>query len=188
MWPLHSRWRTTTGLCSAMADEGLQAVLGLEGKGSLHPKMEKTLYSRWFRIEGVPKRVFFADFMDFSAGSTIKEGQKSRILLNGERRRIIPVSFSMDRFGGGRSGERAYEQMVLGVATRSYGRSLEAVPEGLEARGESKGAVSRRFVAATSLSMWYWWRWASTPMAVSGRWSDGERRRLPRLAGKSRFL
>ena len=73
-----------------MADAGLQAVLGLEGKGSLHPKMEKTLYSRWFRIEGVPKRVFFADFMDFSAGSTIKEGQKSRILLNGERRRIIP--------------------------------------------------------------------------------------------------
>ena len=26
----------------------------------------------------------------FSAGSTIKEGQKSRILLNGKRRRIIP--------------------------------------------------------------------------------------------------
>ena len=46
-------------------------------------------------------------------------------------------------------GERAYEQMVLGVATRGYGRSLEAVPEGLEARGESKSAVSRRFVAAT---------------------------------------
>lgn len=46
-------------------------------------------------------------------------------------------------------GERAYEQMVLGVATRGYGRSLEAVPEGLEARGESKSAVSRRLVAAT---------------------------------------
>ena len=46
-------------------------------------------------------------------------------------------------------GERAYEQMVLGVATRGYGRSLEAVPAGLEARGESKSAVSRRLVAAT---------------------------------------
>jgi transposase-like protein len=46
-------------------------------------------------------------------------------------------------------GERAYEQMVLGVATRGYGRSLEAVPEGLEGRGESKSAVNRRLVAAT---------------------------------------
>ena len=46
-------------------------------------------------------------------------------------------------------GERAYEQMVLGVATRGYGRSLEAVPEGLEARGASECAVSRRLVAAT---------------------------------------
>ena len=73
-----------------MADEGLQAVLGLEEKGSLRPKMEKTLYSRWIWMEGVPRRVVFADFMDFSTGSTIKEGQKSRILLNGERRRIIP--------------------------------------------------------------------------------------------------
>ena len=45
-------------------------------------------------------RVFFADFMDFSAGSTIKEGQKSRILLNGERRRIIPDSWS---WGAGES-------------------------------------------------------------------------------------
>ena len=66
-------------------------MLGLEEKGSLRPKMEKAAYSLQFWMEGVPKRVFFADFMDFSAGSTIKEGQKSRILLNGERRRIISV-------------------------------------------------------------------------------------------------
>ena len=43
-------------------------------------------------MEGVPERVSFANFIIFSAGSTIKEGQKSRILLNGERRRIIPGS------------------------------------------------------------------------------------------------
>lgn len=41
---------------------------------------------------------------------------------------------------------RAFEQMVLGVSTRRYGRSLEPVPEEIESRGESKSAVSRRFV------------------------------------------
>lgn len=44
---------------------------------------------------------------------------------------------------------RAVEQMVLGVSTRRYGRSLEPVPEGLEERGVSKSAVSRRFVQGT---------------------------------------
>jgi putative transposase len=44
---------------------------------------------------------------------------------------------------------RAVEQMVLGVSTRNYGRSIEAAPNGFETRGTSKSAVSRRFVAAT---------------------------------------
>lgn len=43
--------------------------------------------------------------------------------------------------------ERALEQMVLGVSTRKYRRSLEDVPA--ETRGESRSAVSRRFKAAT---------------------------------------
>lgn len=44
---------------------------------------------------------------------------------------------------------RAVEQMVLGVSTRKYERSLEPAPPGLKSRGTSKSAVSRRFVAAT---------------------------------------
>jgi putative transposase len=44
---------------------------------------------------------------------------------------------------------RAVEQMVLGVSTRQYVRSIEAAPPGLASRGTSKSAVSRRFVAAT---------------------------------------
>jgi transposase-like protein len=48
-------------------------------------------------------------------------------------------------------GARALEQMVVGVATRQYARSLE--PIGAESRGTSKSAVSRRFVAATALQM-----------------------------------
>ena len=45
--------------------------------------------------------------------------------------------------------ERAHEQMVIGVSTRKYARSLEAVPEDVETRGTSRSAVSRRFKAAT---------------------------------------
>ena len=44
---------------------------------------------------------------------------------------------------------RAVEQMVLGVSTRNYGRSIEPAPPGVRTRGASKSAVSRRFVAAT---------------------------------------
>lgn len=46
-------------------------------------------------------------------------------------------------------GDRACEQMLVGVATRSYARSLEPLGD-VKARGTSKSAVSRRFVAATS--------------------------------------
>ena len=45
---------------------------------------------------------------------------------------------------------RAVEQMVIGVATRKYARSLESAPVGMKSRGTSKSAVSRRFVAATT--------------------------------------
>ena len=45
---------------------------------------------------------------------------------------------------------RAVEQMVIGVATRKYARSLESAPIGRKSRGTSKSAVSRRFVAATT--------------------------------------
>jgi len=44
---------------------------------------------------------------------------------------------------------RAVEQMVLGVSTRNYVRSIEPAPPGFETRGTSKSAVSRRFVAST---------------------------------------
>ena len=81
--------------------------------------------------------------------------------------------------------ERALEQMVLGVSTRRYARSLEPLPEAVAAvRGISKSAVSERFVYGTerklaelmsrelralalvavmidctSPSTWYWRQW-----------------------------
>jgi hypothetical protein len=45
--------------------------------------------------------------------------------------------------------ERALEQMVLGVSTRRYARSLEPLPETIVVRGISKSAVSERFVYGT---------------------------------------
>jgi putative transposase len=45
--------------------------------------------------------------------------------------------------------ERAVEQMVLGISTRGYARSLEPLPEAVTVRGVSKSAVSARFVYGT---------------------------------------
>jgi transposase-like protein len=52
--------------------------------------------------------------------------------------------------------ERAVEQMLVGVSTRRYARSLEPLPEALPSRGTSRSAVSRRFVAATDRQMAEW--------------------------------
>jgi transposase-like protein len=51
---------------------------------------------------------------------------------------------------------RAVEQMVIGVSTRKYRRSLENVPADVVERGTSKSAVSRRFVAATGKKLEAW--------------------------------
>ena len=45
--------------------------------------------------------------------------------------------------------QRALEQMVLGVTTRKYERSLEPIDEALTPSSTSKSAVSRRFKAMT---------------------------------------
>jgi len=44
---------------------------------------------------------------------------------------------------------RAIEQMILGVSTRDYHRSLETLPEEVRSRSTGKSAVSRRFVRGT---------------------------------------
>ena len=49
--------------------------------------------------------------------------------------------------------ERAVEQMLIGVSTRRYGRSLEPVIPDLKEFGTSKSAVSRRFVARTQAQL-----------------------------------
>jgi hypothetical protein len=52
--------------------------------------------------------------------------------------------------------EQALTQMLVGVSTRKYGRSLEPVEAPLKTRGTSKSSVSRRFVAITKAQMDEW--------------------------------
>src|SRR5205085_2400037 len=51
---------------------------------------------------------------------------------------------------------RIVEQMLVGVATRQYARSLEPLPVTMVTRGVSKSAVSRRFVAKTTAQLDAW--------------------------------
>jgi putative transposase len=51
---------------------------------------------------------------------------------------------------------RIVEQMLVGVATRQYARSLEPLPATMTTRGTSKSAVSRRFVAKTRAQLETW--------------------------------
>jgi transposase-like protein len=51
---------------------------------------------------------------------------------------------------------RTMDQMVLGVSTRNYDRSVEELPDELGPHGASKSAASRRFVAATEENLQEW--------------------------------
>jgi transposase-like protein len=56
---------------------------------------------------------------------------------------------------------RVVEQMLVGVATRQYARSLEPLPAETQSRGASKSSVSRRFVAKTAAQLD---AWRATPL------------------------
>jgi putative transposase len=51
---------------------------------------------------------------------------------------------------------RVLEQMLVGVTTRQYARSLEPLPDDVPSRGTSRSSVSRRFVARTTAQLHVW--------------------------------
>jgi putative transposase len=51
---------------------------------------------------------------------------------------------------------RIVEQMLVGVATRQYARSLDPLPADVRTHGTSKSSVSRRFVARTTAQVTAW--------------------------------
>ena len=52
--------------------------------------------------------------------------------------------------------ERTMAQMILGVSTRGYQRSMEELPDELGGHGASKSSASRRFVAKTKEQVTKW--------------------------------
>jgi len=68
---------------------------------------------------------------------------------------------------------RVVEQMLVGVATRQYHRSLEPVGADVPTRGTSKSAVSRRFVAKTAAQLTAWRSTALDALDLVGLLIDG---------------
>ena len=70
---------------------------------------------------------------------------------------------------------RTVEQMLVGVATRQYARSLEPVGATVRTRGISRSAVSRRFVAATHANVATWQSRSLEGLDVVALFVDGVR-------------
>jgi putative transposase len=68
---------------------------------------------------------------------------------------------------------RIVEQMLVGVATRQYARSLEPLGPEVESRGTSKSTVSRRFVAKTRAQLDAWQATPLEDLAVAVLLLDG---------------
>jgi transposase-like protein len=68
---------------------------------------------------------------------------------------------------------RVVEQMLIGVATRRYARSLEPLPAPMRSRGTSKSAVSRRFVTKTVAQLTAWQTASLEALDLVGLLIDG---------------
>lgn len=71
--------------------------------------------------------------------------------------------------------QRMVEQMLVGVSTRQYARSLEPVPESLKSGGTSKSAVSRAFVARTRAQLDTWQSQPLGDLDLAALYLDGLR-------------
>ena len=92
-----------------------------------------------------------ADRWGNQRGVVVLGGQKVRVDKPRVRRggREVPLVSYAELQGQDPLDDRTLEQMVVGVSTRKYKRSLEPVAPVLDAHATSKSAVSRRFVART---------------------------------------
>src|SRR6266536_897638 len=79
--------------------------------------------------------------------------RRPRVRANGVE---MPLPTFQRMAGEDPLNRRIVEQMLVGVATRQYARSLEPLPSTMATRGVSKSAVSRRFVAKTAAQLAAW--------------------------------
>jgi putative transposase len=79
--------------------------------------------------------------------------RRPRVRANGEE---VPLPTFQAMASEDPLNRRVVEQMLVGVATRQYARSLDPLPATMVSRGTSKSAVSRRFVAKTAAQLAAW--------------------------------
>lgn len=84
--------------------------------------------------------------------------RRPRVRANGQEVRLPTFRAFADEDPLNR---RVVEQMLVGVGTRQYGRSLEPAGSAVVTRGTSKSAVSRRFVVKTTAQLE---AWRTTPL------------------------
>ena len=79
--------------------------------------------------------------------------RRPRVRANGEE---VPLPTFQTMAREDPLNRRMVEQMLVGVATRQYARSLDPLPTTMVSRGTSKSAVSRRFVVKTAAQLAAW--------------------------------
>src|SRR3954470_5648728 len=96
--------------------------------------------------------------------------RRPRVRANGEE---VPLPTFQAMASEDPLNRRVVEQMLVGVATRQYARSLEPVPTTMVSRGTSKSAVSRRFVVKTAAQLAAWRSTALDALDLAGLLVDG---------------
>lgn len=112
--------------------------------GSAHSKRQPGAPVRWGSTEG-----------RLVMGGQRVIARKPRVRQHGQE---VPLPTWSEFAEQDVLGERTVEQLVLGVSTRGYQRSLDDLPDELEPHGTSKSAASRRFVARTKKQLDGWLR------------------------------
>lgn len=69
--------------------------------------------------------------------------------------------------------QRTMEQLILGVSTRGYDRSVESLPDELGPHGASKSAANRRFVATTQQQLEQWQKRDVSALRIVALMLDG---------------
>jgi putative transposase len=136
------------GLREVIFDEGMQSVLGMleEERAAICGPRHKQSPERRGRRYG------------YTDGELVLGGRL--VSVRRPRVRDADGEVALPRWAAFSErdplNERALEQMLVGVSTRKYARSLEPVDQRLRTRGTSKSAVSRRFVAMTRARLKTW--------------------------------
>jgi transposase-like protein len=153
------------GLREVIFDEGMQVVLAMLEE-------ERTAFCGPRYKQGGDRRARRAGHAD---GELVLGGRLVRVRRPRVRDEDGEVALPSWRAFSDRDplNERAVEQMIVGVSTRKYDRSLEPVDRKLKTRGTSKSAVSRRFVALTEARVKTWLERDLSSIDVAALMIDG---------------